>query len=69
MSASIVLNIRLGPMVTFKIEGDNCNEILEALEGFNKLNQRIDEMCTDLGERMYPEAEEVEGKEDERGRK
>lgn len=63
MSASIVLNIRLGPMVTFKIEGDNCDEILEALEGFNKLNQRIDEMCSDLGERMYPETSDSEGKE------
>jgi hypothetical protein len=60
MSASIVLNIRLGPMVTYRIQGDNCKEILEALEGFGKLNQRIDEMCSDLGERMYPLAPEDE---------
>ena len=60
MSASIILNIRLGPMVTYKIQGDNCEEILEALEGFDKLNQRIDDMCSDLGERMYPEAFEPE---------
>ena len=55
MAASIVLNIRLGPMVAYRIEGDNCKEILEALEGFAKLNQRIDDMCSDLGDRMYPE--------------
>ena len=58
MAASIVLNIRLGPMVTFRIDGRNCGEILEALDGFAKLNQRIDEMCSDLGERMYPEGAE-----------
>jgi hypothetical protein len=58
MAASIVLTIRLGPMVSFRIEGDNCGEILEALEGFGPLNQRIDEMCSDLGERMYPESVE-----------
>ncbi len=60
MSASIVLNIRLGPMVTYKIQGDNCKEILEALDGFGKLNERIDDMCSDLGERMYPEPGEFE---------
>lgn len=65
MSASITLTIRLGPMVTFRIDGDNCFEILEALEGFDKLNQRIDDMCSDLGERMYPAAVEPEGEEQE----
>jgi hypothetical protein len=65
MSASIILNIRLGPLVTFKIQGDNCEEILEALEGFSELNQRIDEMCSDLGERMYPEVVDFEGQEDQ----
>lgn len=60
MSASITLNIRLGPMVTFRIDGANCTEILQALEGFAELNRRIDEMCSDLGERMYPEGMDVE---------
>ena len=67
MAASIVLNIRLGPMVTFRIEGDNCQEILEALEGFTELNQRIDEMCSDLGERMYPEGFDAETAEEQGG--
>lgn len=59
MAAGIVLNIRLGPLVTFKISGADCNEILEALEGFMELNQRVDEMCSDLGERMYPDLDEL----------
>lgn len=65
MAASIVLTIRLGPMVSFRIEGDNCGEILEALEGFAELNQRIDEMCSDLGERMYPEGVEPSASQEE----
>ncbi len=55
MSASIVLRIRLGPFVNFEIEGDNCEEIAEALEGYKQLNNRIDNMCSDLAERVYPE--------------
>lgn len=55
MAANITLTIRLGPLVSFRIQGDNCREILDALHGFDRLNERIDEMCSDLGERMYPE--------------
>jgi hypothetical protein len=58
MAASIVLRIRLGPLVSFEIEGDNCDEITRALEGFDKLNQRLDDMCSDLAERVYPEGME-----------
>ncbi len=65
MAASIVLSIRLGPMVSYRIQGDNCQEILEALEGFAELNQRIDEMCSDLGDRMYPEAPGPEFEQDQ----
>lgn len=60
MAATITLNIRLGPMVTFRIDGANCTEILRALDGFAELNERIDRMCSDLGERMYPEGLEDE---------
>jgi len=65
MAASITLNIRLGPMVTFRIDGADCVEILHALEGFAELNRRIDEMCSDLGERMYSQWLDVEMSEDQ----
>lgn len=55
MSASMSLKIRLGPLVTLEVSGDNCEEIHNALEGFAKLNSKIDAMCSDLAERMYPE--------------
>jgi len=60
MAASILLRIRLGPLVSFEIEGDNCEEITQALEGFDKLNQRLDDMCSDLAERVYPGGLETE---------
>lgn len=55
MSASMNLKIRLGPLVSLEVHGDNCEEIRAALEGFEKLNQQVDAMCSDLAERMYPE--------------
>jgi hypothetical protein len=55
MAASMVLKIRLGPFVVFEIEGNNAEEIYQALEGFEKLNERVDAMCGDLAERVYPE--------------
>jgi hypothetical protein len=58
MSASMNLKIRLGPLVSLEINGDNCEEIRSALEGFEKLNQQVDAMCSDLAERMYPEEKE-----------
>lgn len=55
MSASMNLKIRLGPLVSLEVNGDNCEEIRNALEGFEKLNKQVDAMCSDLAERMYPE--------------
>lgn len=55
MSASMNLKIRLGPLVSLEVTGDNCEEIRAALEGFEKLNKQVDAMCSDLAERMYPE--------------
>ena len=55
MSANMNLKIRLGPLVSLEISGDNCEEIRAALEGFEQLNQQVDAMCGDLAERMYPE--------------
>ena len=70
MSASIVLKIRLGPLVYFEVEGDNCTEISEALQGYQTLNQQINDMCSDLAERVYPdgivpEETAMEGEDDE----
>jgi hypothetical protein len=49
------LRIRLGPLVYFQVEGESCQEITRALEGFDELNRRVDAMCSDLAERVYPE--------------
>jgi hypothetical protein len=55
MPASITLSIRLGPMVSLRVTGQSCQELSKALEGYNDLNVRIDSMCGDLAERIYPE--------------
>jgi hypothetical protein len=55
MAASMILRIKLGPFVSFEIEGANCEEIAQALKGYDKLNKQVDAMCSDLVERMYPD--------------
>ena len=55
MSANILLKVRIGPLVYIEIEGDNCKEVTDALKGFEELNRRIDAMCSDLADRVYPE--------------
>jgi hypothetical protein len=52
---SITLSIRLGPMVEFQVEGRSCAEIAEALEGFERLNETVDAMFSDLAQRVFPE--------------
>jgi len=52
---SMTLRIRLGPLVEIQVDGQNCKEIAHALEGFEELNQRVDAMCSDLAERVYPD--------------
>ncbi len=70
MSASIVLRVKLGPFVTIEVTGDNCDEITEALDGYEALNKRIDNMCSDLVAHIYPEGlEEQEGAEEQEERK
>jgi hypothetical protein len=51
----IKMSMRIGPMVHFEIEGQSCNEIAHALEGFEQLNKTVDSMFSDLAERVYPE--------------
>ncbi len=60
MSVSITLSIRLGPLVSIRINGENCRELAEALEGYDHLNHRVNAMCGDLAERIYPEGMEPE---------
>jgi len=55
MAVSISLSIRLGPMVSVKLSGQSVRELAQALEGFEDLNVRLDAMCGDLAERIYPE--------------
>jgi hypothetical protein len=53
--ANITLTIRLGPMVSFQVEGRNCTEINAALRGFEHLNRTVDAMFSDLAKRVYPD--------------
>ena len=53
----INLSIRLGPMVHFEVQGENCEQVAAALEGFERLNQIVDAMFTDLAGRVYPDGE------------
>jgi hypothetical protein len=55
--ANIVLSIKLGPMVSFQIEGPNCTEITGALKGFEQLNHTVDAMFSDLAKRVYPDTD------------
>lgn len=56
--ARITMSIRLGPMVRFQVEGQSCREISEALQGFEKLNNTVDDMFSDLAERVFPEIDD-----------
>ena len=53
----ISIQMRLGPMVRIDIEGSSCHEISEALAGFQKLNDTVDSMFSDLAGRVFPEGE------------
>lgn len=61
MAVSLSYSIKMGPCVEIRIAGQNCHEISEALEGFEDLNVRIDSMCGDLAERIYPEGLDLDG--------
>lgn len=53
------LRIRLGPLVYVQVDGDNCAELSSALEGYEELNTKVDAMCSDLAERVYPDGAPV----------
>jgi hypothetical protein len=54
---SITLSVRLGPLVHFEIAGDTCEEIRQALTGFEDLNRVMESMFSDLADRVYPDIE------------
>ena len=54
----ISMSLQLGPMVKINIEGNNCGEITEALQGFDKMNRTVDDMFSDLAKRVFPETED-----------
>ena len=60
MAANLILKIRLGPLVYLEVEGDNAKEISEALEGYETLNKRVDGLCSDLADRVYPDGMDSE---------
>jgi len=64
MAVHITLKVRLGPLVSFEMTGQSCQELSEALKGFELLNQQIGTMCSDLAERVYPEGVQSEPKEE-----
>ena len=53
----INLSIRLGPMVHFEVQGENCTQVAEALQGFEKLNLVVEAMFSDLDGRVYRDGE------------
>jgi hypothetical protein len=53
----INLSIRLGPMVHFEVQGENCIQVAEALKGFEQLNVVVEAMFSDLAGRVYPDGE------------
>jgi len=61
----INLSIRLGPMVHFEVQGENCTQVADALTGFERLNQIVETMFSDLAERVYPDGEIPETHEDD----
>lgn len=59
MSGFIILKVRLGPLVSLELTGENCDEISDALKNYEQLNKKLEAMCSDLGERVYPEGMET----------
>jgi hypothetical protein len=53
--ARIRISLNLGPMVRIDIEGESCPEIVEALTDFEKLNDTVDSMFSDLAQRVFPD--------------
>lgn len=66
MPANITLKMQIGPMVVIQIEGHSCREISEALEGYERLNHQVENLCSRLADAAYPETEGQHKKGEER---
>jgi hypothetical protein len=64
----IFMSLQLGPMVKIDIEGANCPEIADALRGFERLNETVDGMFSDLAKRVFPDAGDPASLAEEEGR-
>jgi hypothetical protein len=60
MASFMTLKVRVGPMVYVELTGENCEEIIDALEGYADLNKKLEAMFGDLAERVYPEMEDLD---------
>ena len=56
---SVSITIRLGPMAEITAHGQNCQEIAKQLDGWQKLNDKVEKLSADLAQRMYPEEEKA----------
>jgi hypothetical protein len=65
MAVNITLSIRLGPLVSLKVNGASCHDIAKALEGHEHLNEQVNAMCSNLAERVYPEGFDLNALRDE----
>jgi hypothetical protein len=43
--------------VYFEVDGQSCEDLTKALEGFEALNAKVDAMCSDLAKRVYPDGD------------
>ena len=55
MLEQVTIKLQIGPMVVIEAQGKNCEEIADALKGWEKLNPQVEKLCIDLAERVYPE--------------
>ncbi|MCP5072694.1 MAG: hypothetical protein GY947_05275 [Rhodobacteraceae bacterium] len=55
MATTITVRILLGGLVHVEIDGTDAKEISEALEGWEEMNERIDNAACDLAKRVYAE--------------
>ena len=53
------MRMQLGPLVSIQIEGGNCQEISEALIGYEHLNKQIEGLCSGLADKVYPDQEDA----------
>lgn len=58
MAANINIKVYVGAGMSVQISGQNCKEIVSAMDGYEELNKVLDGMFGDLAELVYPEGME-----------